>query len=443
MDFFKNKSQNFWNITSLTMCCPVTTQKGSRAIYFRQNFYRLQKRNKNDPERWMCTNRHCSSSLITKNKTIQSVRGTHNHGNVKRSLSIIKTVDKIRQEVCDSPSKPITQIYNDAVSTYRQINGTAEIVPIFDVLRSTLYRDRATVLPKLPIDLNDLLLPDKFTKNLYNETMLFCDQKQPSCVLAFASLTALKQLDLSDEIKKQAVKREIANILSLPLLPPNKIEAAFHDSVDVLQAINPNFGPLLNYIEKTYIVNAKFKISNWNHYHTLCNLPRTNNHIEGYHRYLNRRRNNSLLQSSHFPFHQNLKVSYFETLKKSIVTYNTELLHLPILYLDKNDMKFKIKNAKTLITFEHYSKTLDSINYHLKCYFILNKSIVFTSKTNETDSLASENNYVDLSAPEIKQFTQFVQKIITANKNHKGFIRSCVRGNYNNDLLFFNTGGNY
>ncbi|CAF3448019.1 unnamed protein product [Rotaria sp. Silwood2] len=388
MDFFKNKSQNFWNITSLTMCCPVTTQKGSRAIYFRQNFYRLQKRNKNDPERWMCTNRHCSSSLITKNKTIQSVRGTHNHGNVKRSLSIIKTVDKIRQEVCDSPSKPITQIYNDAVSTYRQINGTAEIVPIFDVLRSTLYRDRATVLPKLPIDLNDLLLPDKFTKNLYNETMLFCDQKQPSCVLAFASLTALKQLaqcsiwnadgtfktapklfnqaytihvhnafsmkpivfaalsykkvetystllqslvmyaqtnnivlsptsilidfelaafnsfkkffpnanilfchfhftksimknskqlHLSDEIKKQAVKREIANILSLPLLPPNKIEAAFHDSVDVLQAINPNFGPLLNYIEKTYIVNAKFKISNWNHYHTLCNRPRTNN----------------------------------------------------------------------------------------------------------------------------------------------------------------------
>ncbi|CAF2941401.1 unnamed protein product [Rotaria sp. Silwood2] len=157
-----------------------------------------------------------------------------------------------------------------------------------------------------------------------------------------------------------------------------------------------------------------------------------------------RRRNNSLLQSNHFSFHQNLEVSYFETLKKkSIVTYNTELSHLPILYLDKNYMKFKIKNSKTLITFEHYSKTLDSINYHLKCYFVLNKSIVFTSKSNETDSLASENNYVNLSAPEIKQFTQYVQKMITANKNHEGFIRQCVRGNYNNDLLFFNIGGNY
>ncbi|CAF4885310.1 unnamed protein product, partial [Rotaria sp. Silwood2] len=88
-------------------------------------------------------------------------------------------------------------------------------------------------------------------------------------------------------------------------------------------------------------------------------------------------------------------------------------------------------------------KTLDSINYHLKCYFVLNKSIVFTSKSNETDSLASENNYVNLSAPEIKQFTQYVQKMITANKNHEGFIRQCVRGNYNNDLLFFNIGGNY
>ncbi|CAF1291122.1 unnamed protein product [Rotaria sordida] len=124
---------------------------------------------------------------------------------------------------------------------------------------------------------NDIIIPFNFMKNLYNEEMLFCDQTQPSRILAFASLTALKQLGLAEELKKEIVKREIANILSLPLLPPNKVNAAFHDSVDVLQCVNPNFQTFLNYVEKTYIINARFNPLNWNHYATLTDRPRTNN----------------------------------------------------------------------------------------------------------------------------------------------------------------------
>jgi hypothetical protein len=69
-------------------------------------------------------------------------------------------------------------------------------VPIFDIIRPTLYRDRATVLPKLPVSLNDLVLPNDLTKSLYNEQMLFCDQREPSRILGFASLTALKELGM-------------------------------------------------------------------------------------------------------------------------------------------------------------------------------------------------------------------------------------------------------
>lgn len=69
-------------------------------------------------------------------------------------------------------------------------------MPIFDMIRPTLYRDRATVLPKLPSTLNALIIPDSLTKNLYNEGMLFCNQRIPSCLLGFASITALKQLGM-------------------------------------------------------------------------------------------------------------------------------------------------------------------------------------------------------------------------------------------------------
>ena len=67
---------------------------------------------------------------------------------------------------------------------------------MFDVIKSTLYRDRATILPKLPSSINHFTLPDKFTKNLYNEKMLFCDRPQASRILGFASLSAIQELGM-------------------------------------------------------------------------------------------------------------------------------------------------------------------------------------------------------------------------------------------------------
>ena len=83
--------------------------------------------------------------------------------------------------------------------------------------------------------------------------------------------------DLSEELKKEVIKREVANILSLPLLPPNEILTAFKESYDIFVSINSDFLPFVNYVKKTYIINAKFHLSNWNHYSTLTDRPRTNN----------------------------------------------------------------------------------------------------------------------------------------------------------------------
>ena len=96
----------------------VETQKGSKAIHFQQNLYRLQKTNKNGTASWVCTNRRCSSSLTINDEKIQKIRGKHNHSSIKRSLSILDMVNGIRQEVSENLSTPITQIYNQAVSEY-------------------------------------------------------------------------------------------------------------------------------------------------------------------------------------------------------------------------------------------------------------------------------------------------------------------------------------
>src|SRR5690348_15139503 len=98
------------------MYSTVQTQKGYKAIRFNDHIYRFQKSNKNGSTRWICTNRRCSASLTMKNDIIDVVRGTHNHNSIERSISIIKVIDEIRNEVCSNTSKPIPQIYNEHVS---------------------------------------------------------------------------------------------------------------------------------------------------------------------------------------------------------------------------------------------------------------------------------------------------------------------------------------
>ena len=50
---------------------------------------------------------------------------------------------------------------------------------------------------------------------------------------------------------------------------------------------------------------------------------------------------------------------------------------------------------------------------------------------------------IDPSQQEIQRFTSFVEKFIKSDTFHQGHIRSCVRGNLNTDLLFYNIGGEY
>ena len=45
------------------------------------------------------------------------------------------------------------------------MNGTTESGPIFDMVRSTSYRDTSTVLLKYPKCLSDLVVPADFINN--------------------------------------------------------------------------------------------------------------------------------------------------------------------------------------------------------------------------------------------------------------------------------------
>lgn len=97
----------------------------------------------------------------------------------------------------------------------------------------------------------------------------------------------IKKKGLISCSKGDEARRQIANILALPLLPLKEIETAFCGIVEEISPVDSRFLKLKDYILKTYIENASFPPSYWNVSELIEIRPRTNNHVEGYHGQLN------------------------------------------------------------------------------------------------------------------------------------------------------------
>ncbi|CAF4465177.1 unnamed protein product, partial [Didymodactylos carnosus] len=99
----------------------------------------------------------------------------------------------------------------------------------------------------------------------------------------------LKKYGLVKLSKEENIRREIANIISLPLIPPNEINNCMERIIDELSNINSKFDRLTDYIINNYIDEGRFSVDMWNHFDNIGERPRTNNHLEGFHRQLNAR----------------------------------------------------------------------------------------------------------------------------------------------------------
>jgi hypothetical protein len=160
---------------------------------------------------------------------------------------------------------------------------------------------------------------------------------------------------------------------------------------------------------------------------------------------IKKNKNNPLVQSNHFRFNNEGNHSYFEVLQKSIVT-NVHLINVPIIYLKNDQFCVKLNNnMNSSGRFDDNFIILNDVNNHLKNFFTFERSVATTSALNKSNisRCTSTHLNVDASEEQIQKFTSFVEKIIQSDRGHEGFIRLCVRGNQNTDLLFFNIGGQY
>lgn len=86
--------------------------------------------------------------------------------------------------------------------------------------------------------------------------------------------------------RTEQVRREIANVIALPLIPSSLVCNRFETIRADLHSINSTFSSFIKYFRRTYVNSTRFPIQTWNHYDFLGTRPRTNNHLEGAHRQL-------------------------------------------------------------------------------------------------------------------------------------------------------------
>lgn len=152
---------------------------------------------------------------------------------------------------------------------------------------------------------------------------------------------------------------------------------------------------------------------------------------------------NPLVVSNRLPFDNDREFSLTKMLKKSIVTC-IEQSNLPIIYL--KDDQFLCKNIEKTEIFEKYDNrvlNLNFVNQHIKNFYMCNlkckSNAQYCNSINNFKTTYINNDHNE----KVQLFMPFVTKLITQDKNHTGYIRSCIQGTTNKDILFFNIGGQY
>ncbi|CAF4167833.1 unnamed protein product [Rotaria sordida] len=89
----------------------------------------------------------------------------------------------------------------------------------------------------------------------------------------------VKKYNLVALSKQENVRREIANIIPLPLILPNGINNCMENTIDELCNYDSKLEKSTDYVIKNYIEDGRFPLAMWNHFDTISERPRTNNHL--------------------------------------------------------------------------------------------------------------------------------------------------------------------
>ncbi|CAF1460218.1 unnamed protein product, partial [Adineta ricciae] len=156
---------------------------------------------------------------------------------------------------------------------------------------------------------------------------------------------------------------------------------------------------------------------------------------------------NPLVISSSFVSTQSVTHSYKEILKYSLLTYH-ESKDVSLLCQKNNQFAYEHSNHRDQTTHEICELiNLNKLNDHMINFYANVSNCKKTSNHSRSNGSSCLISTIDMNIDSMdlsmKEIVSFIEKIITNDPSHLGYIRSCIHGNRNPNVIFFNIGGEY
>ncbi len=179
----------------------IENSRGGQTLVHNGYMFRL-KMGKEESRYWYCQKKDCPARINTKNDNITKASGIHNHMQDQTAISVAEMKSNMRKRVRES-IEPIPSIFTEMVTSVRTDADDAEAdevvkrLPTFYTAKSSLYRQRAKLVPILPKNRQDIHLEGKWTQTTTGEQFLLVDDGDEQRVLIFATRDNLMELSAS------------------------------------------------------------------------------------------------------------------------------------------------------------------------------------------------------------------------------------------------------
>ncbi|CAF1498558.1 unnamed protein product [Rotaria magnacalcarata] len=122
--------------------------------------------------------------MVLFNGIIKRYPQQHLHNELQHTPEVKAVLEKIYMETTTDLLKPVTEIYRQHLVQYRRKKDTAQDIPVFIYIRSTVYCCRSSVLPPVLKNLKDIIIPDslKFLEN--GDPFVISDNPAPHRLIA-------------------------------------------------------------------------------------------------------------------------------------------------------------------------------------------------------------------------------------------------------------------
>ncbi|CAF1341983.1 unnamed protein product [Rotaria sordida] len=196
-----------------------TTEKGEKAILYNSYLYRLKRENQNGSLISICTFKWCSRIITLKNDAIIKNNGENHNYDLKLPGNVRTMLCGLKHRRLTDVDEPVTKLYEDEVKRF---------VKPYKVI--AFGSEQALNLLSINPHWND-------------------DGTFRTSPALFIKLS-----------KEENIRRQIANIIALPLIPPAEIDNSMEKIIDELCNYDSKLDKLTDYVIKNDVEDARFAV---------------------------------------------------------------------------------------------------------------------------------------------------------------------------------------